>query len=38
VSPTPVLQITGIPMAINSPCLVGEEDFFENFGTIKNIE
>jgi hypothetical protein len=38
VSPTPLLQITGTPIAMISPCLVGDEAFLEKTGFIKNTE
>src|SRR5580765_2850641 len=37
-SPTPLLQIIGIPRLITSPILVGEEAFFEKEFLIKKME
>ena len=38
VSPIPALQMSGIPMAIISPCLVGDDAFLEYVERIKNTE
>ena len=38
VSPTPELQTNGIPIAIISPCFVGDDAFLENVGRIKKMD
>src|SRR5688572_29116698 len=37
-SPIPAFVIIGIPIAMISPCLVGDEDNLEKHGLIKTIE